>query len=89
LTGQSRVGSRGFRLAQKSSASDAVATQRRMYLPVRGEYANVPVYERYALPPGTTLEGPLVLQERESTIVLSRPGRVSVLDNLTVSVELA
>jgi N-methylhydantoinase A len=89
LTGQSRIGSRGFRLAQKSSASDAVATQRRMYLPVRGEYADVPVYERYALPPGTTLEGPLVLQERESTIVLSRPGRVTVLDNLTVSVELA
>ena len=34
-------------------------------------------------------EGPLVLQERESTIVLPRPGKVEILPNLTVSIHLA
>ena len=47
-----------------------------------------PVYERYAQPAGTQFNGPVILQERESTIVVARPAKVSILENLTVRVEL-
>ena len=49
----------------------------------------MPIYERYALPAGTSLRGPLILRERESTLVVARAARVLVHDNLTVEVDLS
>jgi N-methylhydantoinase A len=62
--------------------------QRPIYLPLKGEYASVPVYDRYALAPGTSLQGPLILEERESTIVVPMRAEVSILADRTVSVQI-
>jgi N-methylhydantoinase A len=62
--------------------------QRPIYLPLKGEYASVPVYDRYALAPGTSLHGPLILEERESTIVVPMRAEVSILADRTVSVQI-
>ena len=89
LTGQSRTRSRHFKLAAVAGKGrpEPVA-KRRMYVSDRGRYGKVPVYERYALPAGTKLDAPLVLSERESTIVVARKAKVEIMENLTVSVTL-
>ena len=87
LTGQSRTRTRAFKLEAQESRSASLG-KRPMYRPQSGRYVETPVYQRYRLAPGTTLTGPLVLQERESTIVVARPGKVEILDNLTVSIDL-
>lgn len=91
LTGRSAVKSRGFKWAVdrwSGKGSTRPIARRRMFLPGKGDYGVVPVYERYALPPGTRLKGPCVLQERESTVVVPRPAAVEILKDLTVAVEL-
>ena len=60
-----------------------------MYQTTKGRFVDTPVYQRYALPAGATLKAPLVLQERESTVVVARAAKVNILDNLTVSIELS
>ena len=90
LTGQSRTVARTFEMAAvPDRAGVKPSGVRRMYLPSKGSFAEVPVFERYALPPGATLAAPLVVQERESTIVVARPASLTILDNLTVSIELS
>jgi N-methylhydantoinase A len=48
----------------------------------------VEVHDRYSLPPGARLTAPVVLEERESTLVVPVPGVVTVQDDLSVLVEL-
>jgi N-methylhydantoinase A len=48
----------------------------------------VPVYDRYTLPAGTMLRGPLVLEESESTIVVPVEAEVEVLRDFSVVVQL-
>ncbi|MEL6335553.1 MAG: hydantoinase/oxoprolinase family protein [Pseudomonadota bacterium] len=38
----------------------------------------VPVYDRYALVPGSTLAGPAIVEERESTAVIAGPAEIEV-----------
>ncbi len=61
---------------------------RPVYFPERGGLAPCPVYDRYRLRPGASLEGPAVIEERESTIVVGPGGQASVddLGNVVVSV---
>lgn len=67
---------------------EAEAQKREIYLPLSNQFELVPVIDRYSLAPGSVVEGPLVLEERESTIVVAFPSRVTILDNLTVQVDL-
>ena len=61
---------------------------RRVYLPDARGYADVPVYDRYALGAGATIEGPAVIEERESTVVVSAAAaiRVDAASNVIVEV---
>ena len=46
------------------------------------------MHDRYSLPPGARLHGPLILEERESTIVVAVDADVEILPDLTVSVTI-
>ncbi len=46
-----------------------------------------PVYDRYALPPGTRLEGPAVFEENESTFVVGPGARIEVLPDGSILAE--
>ena len=61
---------------------------RRVYVPDARGYAEVPVYDRYALGAGATLEGPAVIEERESTVVVGAVARIRVDDAANVIVEV-
>jgi N-methylhydantoinase A len=62
--------------------------RRAIFIPQAGNFTEVAVYDRYRLPPGGTLSGPLILEERESTLVVAGPARVRVLPDLTVRIDL-
>ena len=61
---------------------------RRVYVSDARGYTEVPVYDRYALGAGTTLEGPAVIEERESTVVVGAVARIRVDDAANVIVEV-
>jgi N-methylhydantoinase A len=59
------------------------------YFPELGGFSDVPVYDRYSLGPGATFDGPAIVEERESTLVIGQRGHAVVDDHLNVIVELA
>jgi N-methylhydantoinase A len=91
LTGRSKVQNRSFAWGDdraKAATRIAPTGHRDIWSPVGKRYVRVAVYDRYALPPGTRLKGPVVLEERESTLIVPIASDVRVLKDLTVSVEL-
>jgi N-methylhydantoinase A len=58
---------------------DARKGEREIYLPEEERFLAVPVYDRYRLGPGAGFEGPAVVEERESTVVIG-PGSQAEID---------
>jgi N-methylhydantoinase A/oxoprolinase/acetone carboxylase beta subunit len=54
---------------------------REIYLPEEEDFRTVPVYDRYRLDPSVTLEGPAVVEEHESTVLLG-PGCGAEVDQV-------
>jgi N-methylhydantoinase A len=69
-------------------ARHAIKGEREIYLRDRRGLASVPVYDRYRLGPCTTIDGPAVIEERESTIVVNGVARIDVDALLSVVIEL-
>ena len=75
------------RVGRGDQASDAARGRRPCYFPDTG-FVESPIWDRYGLSTGTTIGGPAIVQERESTTVIP-PGASAVVDewqNLVVSV---
>jgi len=49
-----------------------------VYFPEWEEHRPTPVYDRYALRPGASLDGAAIVEERESTTVVGPGARVEV-----------
>jgi N-methylhydantoinase A len=64
-----------------------VKGEREIFLPEEGALVPVPVYDRYRMGVGTTFEGPAIVEERESTLVVGPGGRASVDRLLNIIVE--
>jgi N-methylhydantoinase A len=58
--------------------SGAHKGKREIYLPEHEDFLDVPVYDRYRLDPGVVFEGPAVVEERESTVVLGPDTEVEI-----------
>ncbi len=87
LTGRSIVRSHRFKWGdERVSARPVMRGRREIWLPVKGRYGAVPVYDRYSLKPGSRIAGPLILEERESTLVVPVAADVRILPDYTVSV---
>jgi N-methylhydantoinase A len=52
--------------------------ERGIYLPEEGGFTAVPVYDRYTLDPGVSFDGPAVVEERESTVIVGPDCRAEV-----------
>jgi N-methylhydantoinase A len=65
--------------APATSDRDPRTGARAAYFPECGGFVETPVYDRYALTPGTAITGPAIVEERESTTVLP-PGAAAVVD---------
>ena len=60
------------------NGTSAVKGERLAYFPEWEEHRPVRVYDRYVLAPGIALEGPAIIEERESTTVVGPSARVEV-----------
>ncbi len=65
----------------------ALKGQRGVHFPDAGGTVATPVYDRYALPVGTTLEGPAVFEENESTFIVGPGARIAVLPDGSILAE--
>lgn len=68
--------------------TDRPRGRREIFLPLENNVGVVDIYDRYSLPGGTRIRGPLILEERESTFVVPFPSDVLVHPNLTIDVRL-
>jgi N-methylhydantoinase A len=59
--------------SKEASIAAALKGRRPIYLPGKGKYEEVPVYDRYRVPVGAKIDGPAVVEERESTVVMNGP----------------
>lgn len=87
----------GPRPAASFAASDAAPDgqngqtlkgKRKVYLPEAGGYQEVEVYNRYALRPGDSFQGPAIVEERESTAVIGPGATCSVDRYLNLVIEI-
>ena len=64
--------------------------RRAAFFPEQGDFTDCPVLSRYSLSPGDVIDGPALIEERESTCVIGAGDRltVDVLGNLVVEIAL-
>jgi N-methylhydantoinase A len=53
-----------------------------------GRFAETPIYDRYRMGPGTRIDGPAIVEERESTTVVGPGARARVAEDGSLIVEL-
>jgi N-methylhydantoinase A len=75
-------------MSMQEQAANAVKGQRPVYFPEWEEHRPVPVYDRYLLAPGARLDGPAIIEERESTTVVGPGAHVEVDPTRTLLVTL-
>ncbi|HEU5195127.1 MAG TPA: hydantoinase/oxoprolinase family protein, partial [Methylomirabilota bacterium] len=78
-----------FGAASASTAATAVKTHRRAWFAESNGWVDTPVYDRYALAPGTTFKGPAIIEERESTAVIGSGARCRVEETRTIVVQMS
>jgi N-methylhydantoinase A/oxoprolinase/acetone carboxylase beta subunit len=59
----------------------APRTHRPVFWPQAADYVPTPIYDRYALAPAARIDGPAIVEERESTVLVS-PGSAAEVDTL-------
>jgi N-methylhydantoinase A len=75
------------RFEKRAGAVEPMA-RREAYFPECEGFAETPVYDRYALFAGSVLEGPAIVEERESTTVLPPGTKAEVDEHGTLLVRL-
>ena len=61
-----------------TTRADPIKGTRPVYFPEFREFRATTVYDRYALLPGPAFDGPAIVEERESTLVVGPGGRFEV-----------
>ncbi|MFQ5791783.1 MAG: hydantoinase/oxoprolinase family protein, partial [Acidobacteriota bacterium] len=79
----------GFYLPPAGSDCNSELKGKRMaYFPEFKGTVETPVYDRYSLKSGVSFNGPAIVEERESTLIVGSRGRCRVDEHLNVIVEL-
>ncbi len=71
----------------RHAAAQALKGHRMVFFPDGGAQRTA-VYDRYALPPGTSVPGPAVFEENESTFICGPNSTARVLDDGSISAEI-
>ena len=75
------------KLEESLQLGPALKKKRPVYFPEFKGFAECPVYDRYRMRPGTTLTGPAIVEERESTLVVGPGGALRIDDYLNAIVQ--
>jgi N-methylhydantoinase A len=73
-------------LQNKSKRANPRKGSRPAYFPEQGRYIDAIVYDRYALNPGMQFEGPAIVEERESTLIIGTRCRARLDESLNIIV---
>lgn len=71
----------------EGEARPALKGERPAYFPETRDFVSTPVYDRYRLTPGATFNGPAIVEERESTVIIGPGGRCRVDEHYNLVVE--
>jgi N-methylhydantoinase A/oxoprolinase/acetone carboxylase beta subunit len=80
------AGRGALKVADGKNSAAAIKGKRKAWLPSRGAYAEMPVYDRYALAVGAGIKGPAIIEEASTALVVP-PKAVATVDrsgNLSV-----
>ena len=67
----------------------ALKGRRRAWVPGNGGFANIPVYDRYAMEAGSVVEGPAIVEEREATTIVPDACTLTVDEGMNLRLSLA
>jgi N-methylhydantoinase A/oxoprolinase/acetone carboxylase beta subunit len=70
-----------------NETANSLKGKRLAYFPEHG-FTETLVYDRYALYPGFNVDGPAIIEERESTAIIGSGGRCIVDDHLTLAIQM-
>jgi N-methylhydantoinase A len=76
------------RPTRANSKSGGQKGTRRAYFPESQGFADTPVYDRYEIAEGATFDGPAIIEERESTVVVGPGGHCRMDKHANLIVEL-
>ena len=76
------------RVTERGKAEDALKGKRKVYFSEYGEYVECDIYDRYRLLPGALIEGPAIVEERESTAVICPKAKATVDEYLNLIITL-
>jgi N-methylhydantoinase A len=79
LTAIGRISKPDLRRLRLNEVEPALKAHRPVYFAESGDYVECPIYNRYTLPAGVSVEGPAIVEEFDSTTVL-HPGYEATID---------
>ena len=77
-----------FRTAEASTQSRGLKGERPIFLAEEGRFVDCPVFDRYGLEPGATLDGPAIVEERESTVFVGPDTRCTIDEHMNLVMSL-
>ena len=77
-----------FKYSGLQTGKEALKGHRPAYFTELGEFIDCPVYDRYSLHPGVHIEGPALVEERESTSVIGVNDSFKVDRNYNINIEV-
>jgi N-methylhydantoinase A len=72
----------------KTEGKDALKGMRSVFLMGDKTYSDVPVYSRYDLKPNETFDGPAVIEEMESTVIIGRRSVIKIDEFKNIVIDL-
>ncbi len=70
------------------TAEDTVKGQRKAWFPETDGYHSTKVYDRYLMKPGMTFQGPAIVEERESTVIVGPAVTCTIDDQFNLVIDL-
>ena len=77
-----------FRTAGPASREGGAKGERPVFLTEEGRFVHCPVFDRYGLEPGATVNGPAIVEERESTVFVGPDARCTIDEHLNLVMSL-
>ena len=77
-----------FRTAASDARAGGVKGERPVFLTEEGGFVDCPVLDRYSLEPGSTVDGPAIVEERESTVFVGPDARCAIDEHLNLVMAL-
>ncbi len=77
-----------FRTAESPAHAGGVKGERPVFLTEEGRFIDCPVFDRYGLEPGATVNGPAIVEEREATVFVGPDARCAIDEHLNLVMSL-